>query len=153
MTYRTDRKGFVADDLHFTIDIKDSAMIENGTHLTVHGYIAVQSATNQVINMFNMNRIVPKQDDKGAIKIEKDQYYDPRKNKIVNNWDIATLKAFDEPDELSLVRLGDNFITVLSEEEAKTGGGGGQEAVEEALQVREALKQEGNLLLEQNKPE
>jgi len=146
-TYSTDMLGVVPDDLHFTVDIKDSKMMQDNTHLTAHGYVKELKTTDDFSNLFNIGSVEIKEDKKGAIKIEKDQYFD-KKKKYVNNWNMAKLEAFDEPEEMSRMRLGDKFTDVLSSELAKIDDNHQakhtQEAVKEEQQVREALEREGN---------
>ena len=146
-TYRSDQSGLVPDKQHFTMDIKDSAMIHNSTHLTVHAYLRVNSNTHDITNMWDVDFVVPKRDANDVLKVEKDAYFDSRKNMQVNNWNMTNLQEFDEPEELSRVRLGDKFVTVLPldhDHKAKTT----QEAVEEERRVRESLEEEGKELLD-----
>ncbi|KAF6233318.1 hypothetical protein HO173_008442 [Letharia columbiana] len=128
------------------MDIKDAAMISNNTHLTVHAYLTTKSNTDEVTNMWDVDVVAPKKTADNDLKIEKDEYFEKRKQKHVNNWNMANLQEFDEPTELSRVHLGDNFITVLPPDydpKVKTT----QEAVGEEMRVRKALEEKGQKLL------
>ena len=145
-TYRTNQSDFVPDKLHFTMDIKDSAMIQNNTHLTIHAYLKADSNGYEMINMWDVGSVIPKKDADNGLKTENDAYFDRRKQKQVNNWSMANLQQIDEPAELSRVCLGDTFIAVLPPDhdpKARTT----QEAVGEEKRVREALEKEGQQLL------
>ncbi len=152
-TFKTGRKkGVRRDKMHITVDIKDAAMLKENKHLTAHGYLeGNKTATNEFPSMFTVDYVRPKRNDEGGPKIERDEYFDDATDTHVNNWNMAELEAFDEPEELSRVRLGDKFITVLSLALAKMGDDVGgkhtEAAVEEGQRMREALEQEGNDLL------
>lgn len=80
------------------------------------------------------------------LKIEKDKYFNKRKQKHVNNWNMANLQEFDKSTELSRLHLGDNFITVLAPDydpKAKTT----QDVVGEEMRGRKALEEKGQKLL------
>ena len=111
-TFNTQKRGLVPDELHLTVDIKDAGMIRDNKHLTAHGYLSAKQNTNDFTNMWSVGSVEAKEDKAGVPRIEKDEYFDYFREKQVNNWNMATLKAFDEPEELARVQLGDEFITV-----------------------------------------
>ena len=135
------------DDFHITIDYKDAQMYQEKVHQTVHGYIALNSVTGTITNMWNVDKAVPKTDGSShAGKVEQDTWFDKRRNKTINNWDTSKLTEFDEPDELLHVRLGENFITILSEDLAKLDdkmkAAAKAEAEKEEKETRDKLREE-----------
>lgn len=151
-TYNTQTGKVMKDDFHITIDYKDAQMFHDQMHQTVHGYIAVNSVTGTVTNMWNVGTAVPKTGELGlARKVENDAWFDKRRNKNINNWDMSKLTEVVEPDELVRVRLGDNFITALSEDLAKLDdkmkAAAKAEAEKEENEARKRVKEEWDALL------
>ncbi len=66
--------------------MKDSEMEKNDSHLTFHAYLDQKSNTPDLLNMWKVDAVLPKRDANQKLKIEKDEYFDKRKNKKVNNW-------------------------------------------------------------------
>ncbi|MCJ1250220.1 hypothetical protein MMC30_007446 [Trapelia coarctata] len=91
---------WVADRLHYTIDIKDASMTVNNMHLTLHGYIQENTETKIITNMFVVEEAKPKKNLDGTARIEND---DNAQNKL---WE------FDEPVALSNAHLGEGFLTL-----------------------------------------
>jgi len=107
------------DDPHYTIDLKDAAMIQNGTHQTVHGYVSLATQTPSLKSlkaMYIINRVAHKQKgpDDNTARIEKDLWYNADKSVWVNNWDKAItddLEEIEEPAALREVELGHDLMS------------------------------------------
>lgn len=93
---------------------------ETKKHLTVHGYIGENPKTGSITNMMNVATVTPKKDKGGILAYEEnDEWYDPKRKAIINNWDAkrVDLTEMDEPEELKDLVLGDTFLSVLSKYE------------------------------------
>ena len=120
---RDTQTGKIMKDLwHYTLDIKDKKMIEDGTHLTLHGYVGNTNPNpdkpTEFRNMWFVDKAVPKQRPDGTTaKVEPDEWTEKRTGKKINNW--AGAKEIAEPEELDNVRLGETFITLIEDFEER----------------------------------
>ncbi len=128
-------------------------MFEEKKHLTVHGYIGANPKTGSIANMMNVTTVVPKKGRDGTTiaQEENDEWFDRRRNKKINNWDANTnpLTEIDEPEELTGVYLGDDFITVLSKYEVDVNNQMQEQrkAEEEVQKAREKSEEDWQKLL------
>lgn len=106
------------DEWHFTFDLKNAKMIAENKHLTVHGYIFTNPTTDTIPNFWHVDRVSAKNSVEGVAMEETDEGFVMKRGQTssIDNWDMKELNAIDEPEELQRVRLGDDFLFVLSKD-------------------------------------
>ena len=116
-------------------------MATSKKHITLHGYMAMELDGN-VLNMFNVNKVLAKGEPEGTPKEENDAYYDSKKERNVNNWDLKNLVEIEEPKELRNIVLGKDFISILTPDLIASKQAEAVREEEEAIKEQEKLSQE-----------